>query len=404
MERVVLQSCRILDYTAASCLGSGRAAHYDALAERRSGLRANDFTATPLATFIGRVDGLEAAPLPDEWSPWDCRNNRLAWLALRQDHLLDALLALRARHAPERLGIAVGTSTASIGESERAYRELDSEGRFPLPLRRPVVHTPHSLGGFLQAALDWRGPCMTISTACSSGAKAYAAAARWLQQDLCDAVLVGGCDTLCGSTLHGFASLELTAPGPCRPFDVERDGISIGEAAAFAVLVRAEADDPPDAAYLAGYGESADAHHMSAPHPEGAGARAAIEAALRRAALTPAQIGYINLHGTASRLNDQVEAALVAAMFPADTAASSTKGWTGHTLGAAGALEAALSLLALEHGLLPGTLNCRETDPACGPQLLTGNARRPVDAVLSNSFGFGGSNASLVFRRSAAHA
>lgn len=363
----------------------------------------NDFTIAPLDTFIGRVDRLEALPLPEEWSVWDCRNNRLAWHALRQDGLLDALLDLRTRFAPERLGIAMGTSTASIGETELAYRELDADGRFPESQRRQLIHQPHSLGGFLQAAIDWRGPCLTVSTACSSSAKAYATAARWLQQDLCDAVLVGGCDTLCGSTLHGFASLELTSKQPCRPFDAHRDGISIGEAAAFAILVRADADDPPDAFYLLGYGESSDAHHMSAPHPEGAGARLAIEAALRRAGLAAGDIDYINLHGTASRLNDLVEATLVDAMFPDTTLASSTKGWTGHTLGAAGALEATFSMLALEHALLPGTLNCVDLDPACGRQLLTENTAHEIHTALSNSFGFGGTNASLVLGRGLHH-
>lgn len=398
-----MQACRVLVHTATSCLGSGRAAHLEALAARRSGLSANDWTTTPLATAIGRVPGLESAPLPADWARWDCRNNRLAWLGLRQDGLFDSLLELRTRLPAYRLGIAVGTSTASIAETERAYRELDAEGRFPVDLRRPEIHQPHSLAGFLQEATGWHGPCLTISTACSSGAKAWAAGARWLQQDLCDAVLVGGCDSLCGSTLHGFASLQLTSPQPCRPFDAGRDGISIGEAAAFAILVRAGEDDPATALHLAGYGESADAHHMSAPHPEGLGARMATLAALSRAGLAPTDIGYINLHGTASRLNDEVEAAMVTGLFPATTLASSTKGWTGHTLGAAGALEATISLLALEHGLLPGTLGCTQPDPACGPQLLLDNASHPVDAVLSNSFGFGGSNASLVFTRGNGH-
>lgn len=398
-----MQPCRIHLHTATSSIGSGREAHYAALAERRSGLRANDFTRTPLPTWIGRVDGLDDRPLPTEWSVWDCRNNRLAWQALRQDALLDNLMALRTRFPARRLGIAVGTSTASIAESERAYRELDAEGRFPEALQRPEVHQPHSLGGFLQTALGWLGPCLTISTACSSSAKAYATGARWLQQSVCDAVLVGGCDSLCDSTLHGFASLQLTSTEPCRPFDAHRDGISIGEAAAFAILLRPDADDPPDALYFAGYGESSDAHHMSAPHPEGAGARRAIEEALRRSALRPADIDYINLHGTASRLNDQVEAILIDALFPDSTLASSTKGWTGHTLGAAGGLEATISLLALEHGLLPGTLNCTEPDEHCGRHLLTENLGRETRTVLSNSFGFGGTNASLILKRGRPH-
>lgn len=396
---------KVLTHSATSCLGRGRAAHYRALVEARSGLRDNDFTHAPLVTSIGRVDGLEDLPVPARWADWDCRNNRLAWLALDQDGLPGLIESLRARLPAHRLGIALGTSTASIGETEQAYRQLDADGRFPDSVKHRQIHQPHSLAAFVQAATGWNGPVLTVSTACSSGAKAWAVAARWLSQNLCDAVLVGGCDTLCGSTLHGFASLELTSTRPCRPFDSERDGISIGEAGAFAILARDDFDlveaDAPGLA-LAGYGESADAHHMSAPHPEGEGARLAIDAALRRAALRADEIDYINLHGTASRLNDQVEATLVSRLFPAHVRASSTKGWTGHTLGAAGAIEATICLLALEHGFMPGTLNCADPDPACGPQFLREGAHRPIRAALSNSFGFGGNNASLLFQRSEA--
>lgn len=391
--------CRILAHTATSAVGAGLSAHREALVQRRSGLRVNDLVPEGPSTWIGRVDGLEEAPVPAGLDTWDCRNNRLAWRALEQDGLLDVLGTLRQNTAPHRLGIAVGTSTASIAETEYGYRHLDKTGAFPPSVARSNIHTMHSLAGFLRQALDWHGPNLTVSTACSSGAKAWAVGARWLQQGLCDAVLVGGCDSLCLSTLYGFASLELTSTQPCRPFDSERDGISIGEAAAFAVLARAEENDPADSLHLVGYGESADAHHMSAPHPQGAGARLAIEAALQRAGLTAQAIDYINLHGTASRLNDQVEATLIASLFPVDTPASSTKGWTGHALGAAGALEASLSLLALSHDLMPGTLNCAQPDPACGPQIRTDNSQRALTHVLSNSFGFGGSNASLVLRR-----
>ncbi len=392
--------CRIVAHTATSALGNGLPAHWHSLRERRGGLRENDLAPEGPRTWIGRVDGLETAVLPTPLNGWDCRNNRLAWQALNQDGFLDRLADIGTRLSPGRLGIAVGTSTASMAETEYGYRNLDDTGHFPSEVARAQIHTMHSLAGFLRQALDWQGPNLTVSTACSSGAKAWAVGARWLQQGLCDAVLVGGCDSLCLSTLYGFASLQLTSTRPCRPFDSDRDGISIGEAAAFALLVRADDRDPPDSLHLVGYGESADAHHMSAPHPQGAGARLAIEAALARAGLAPADIDYINLHGTASRLNDEVEATLIASLFPADVPASSTKGWTGHALGAAGALEASLSLLALEHGLVPGTLHCEKPDPACGPQIRGDNEQRPLRHVLSNSFGFGGSNASLILRRS----
>lgn len=406
LECPFLIPLEVLAHSATSCLGLGRDAHYRALVEARSGLRANEFTRTPLATSIGRVDGLEDSPLPAAWLDWDCRNNRLAWLALNQDGLLDAIQALSARFPAHRLGVALGTSTASIGETEDAYLALDADGNIATSSKNLKIHQPHSLSAFVQFATGWHGPVLTVSTACSSGAKAWAVAARWLAQDLCDAVLVGGCDTLCGSTLHGFASLELTSAQPCRPFDRDRDGISIGEAAAFAIVARERVDIGgvggvgATGLRLAGYGESADAHHMSAPHPEGEGARRAIDAALQRASVSASDIDYINLHGTASRLNDQVEASLIARMFPPQVRISSTKGWTGHTLGAAGAIEATICLLALEHGFMPGTLNCVNPDPACGEQLLQRGVHRRVARALSNSFGFGGNNASLLFERS----
>jgi 3-oxoacyl-[acyl-carrier-protein] synthase-1 len=217
-----------------------------------------------------------------------------------------------------------------------------------------------------------------------------------LRLGIVDAALVGGVDTLCGSVLFGFNALQLVSPEPCRPFDAERCGISIGEAAGFALLER---DDRGDGASprLLGYGESSDAHHMSTPHPEGLGAERALDDALARAGIDAGAVDHINLHGTASAKNDEVEARLIARRFPAATHASSTKGITGHTLGAAGIVEAVASLLAIEHGFRPGTVNTRVLDPVCGPQLRTGAEAAPVRVALSNSFGFGGNNCVLVF-------
>jgi 3-oxoacyl-[acyl-carrier-protein] synthase-1 len=218
-----------------------------------------------------------------------------------------------------------------------------------------------------------------------------------LRLGLVDAALVGGVDTLCGSVLFGFNALQLVSPEPCRPFDAARSGISIGEAAGFALLERLDAAGDDAAPRLLGYGESSDAHHMSTPHPQGAGAERALDDALARAGLDADRSDYINLHGTASAKNDEVEAALVARRFPASTHASSTKGVTGHTLGAAGIVEAAATLLAIEHGWKPGTVNTRVLDAVCGPQLRTRGAPGRVRVALSNSFGFGGNNCVLVF-------
>ncbi len=393
-------------HTATTALGRGRRAQADALRARRSGLRRNDFgdggAAERLDTWIGRVDGLEDLALPAEWAGWDCRNNRLAWLALQHDGVLEAVADMRERHGAQRVALVVGTSTSSIGATEEAYSRLEDgaggQKAFPPDLDRPIVHTPHSLGHFLQHATGLRGPCITVATACSSSAKVFAQAARLIDCGLVDAALVGGVDTLCGSVLYGFNALGLVSTQPCRPFDRDRDGLSLGEAGGFALLERAQPGER--GLQLRGYGESSDAHHMSAPHPEGLGARLAMADALARAGIDAAEVGYLNLHGTATPANDTVEARAVAALFPDTLHASSTKGWTGHTLGAAGIVESVFALLALEHGLLPGVLNSSTRDAACGAQIRFDNAQADdLRYAMNNSFGFGGNNSALVFGR-----
>lgn len=399
---------QISAYTATSAVGVGKTPLLDALENSRSGLRPNDFGALPasgqrLPTWIGRVDGLEALTLPESLASWDCRNNRLAWLGLQADGFAEAVAAARAKYGPSRVAVILGTSTSSIGETEDAYTALTADGTFPPAQQRPLVHTPHSLSMFVQAALGLEGPSETISTACSSSGKAFASAERLIRLGLVDAAVVGGVDTLCGSVLYGFNSLELVSPQPCRPFDAARDGISLGEAAGFALVERAPAAaSSADALYLLGYGEASDAHHMSTPHPQGAGAERALDDALARSGLGTDDIDYINMHGTASTKNDEVEGALITRRFPESTHASSTKGFTGHTLGAAGIVEAAISLLALETGLMPGTVNTTVLDTDCGPQIKLQPARGAVKYALSNSFGFGGNNCALIFGKGAA--
>ena len=390
----------ILAHSATTALGAGLDAQRQALAHGRSGLRRNDFGADPLDCWIGRVDGVEEVALPPALAGLECRNNALAWLALQEDGLLDAVAAVVARHGARRVAVVMGTSTSAIGATEEAYARLhtDSAGvaHFPPELQRPRIHTPHALGDFVRAATGLRGPCVTVATACSSSAKVFAQAARLIHAGFADAALVGGVDTLCGSVLFGFHSLQLVATAPCQPFDARRSGLSLGEAGGYAVLERAGAG-PETALQLSGYGESSDAHHMSAPHPQGLGARLAMQQALHSAGLEPAQLGYLNLHGTSTPANDGIEATAVAALFPPSLHASSTKGWTGHTLGAAGIVESVFALLALSDGLLPGTLNSTVPDPACGPQIRFDNARADIRHAMNNSFGFGGNNCSLVF-------
>lgn len=383
----------ITAFTVTCAAGRGKEAFAHALATRQSGLVYNDLNGLPC--WIGRVADIEAAPLPQAFADWESRNHRLAWVALNEDGFRERALATVERYGAARVALILGTSTSSIGETERAYRELDGDGRFDATQRRSRVHATHALADFVRHALGVRGACLTVSTACSSSAKVFASAQRLLHAGVADAVIVGGVDTLCDSVLYGFNSLELVSSEPCRPFDARRNGLSLGEGAGFALLENVASNE--SAPRLIGCGESADAHHMSAPHPQGLGAQRALEDALARAGLVPSDVDYINLHGTASRQNDEVEAALIARLFPASVHASSTKGWAGHTLGAAGIVEAAATLLAIERGFAPGTLNAQNLDPACGPQIRIDNAPRRVRVALSNSFGFGGNNCCLAF-------
>jgi 3-oxoacyl-[acyl-carrier-protein] synthase I len=377
--------------TVVSAMGRGAAATLDSLLSRRSGLRPCDF-ADIKDGHIGRVDGLETHTLPPALARFDCRNSRLADLALRTDGFADAVAAARARHRPERIAVVVGTSTSGVLSSEEAYRARDPvTGALPPAYDYAHTHDMFSLARFVRASLALRGPAMVVSNACASSARAFADAHHLIESGVCDAAVVGGADTLCRMTLCGFASLELISPVPCRPCDAERSGISIGEAAGFALLER-----DGDGLALLGYGVSSDGYHMSAPHPRAAGAISAMRAALDRAGLSPDRIDYVNLHGTGTKSNDAMEDLGVTEVFGTATPCSSTKGWSGHTLGAAGILEAMISALCIRHGLVPGCLNLAEIDPAFRARVMVANEAFPVRRVVSNSFGFGGSNCSLV--------
>jgi 3-oxoacyl-[acyl-carrier-protein] synthase-1 len=395
---VIPQDIFLVDYQATCAAGINLDAIGAALAERRSGLSPNAIPHSDLPTWVGAVKAVDDYHWSAEETRWQSRNNALIDIGLQQGSLLASLERLKQQFGSARIGVVMGSSTSSIDRTETAYRELDSEGRLPTEYLQEEVFNPHAPGLFLAHRLGVDGPNITVNTACSSSAKVFATGARWLRSGLVDAVLVGGADSLCLSVLHGFNALQLVSTQPCRPFDGERDGINLGEAAGFALLVRGgETDHLP--IRLSGYGESSDAHHMSHPHPEGEGARLAIEQALQRAGLAPADIGYINLHGTASRANDHIEGNLVGRLFGPETLASSTKGWTGHTLGAAGILEALFALHALDTGLIPGTLNLRTPDPDIDLKVLADNCQRDLRHVMSNSFGFGGNNACLIFSK-----
>ncbi|MBI5784571.1 MAG: beta-ketoacyl-[acyl-carrier-protein] synthase family protein [Rhodocyclales bacterium] len=389
-------------FTASTCLGRGLAPTRAALESVASGLKLCDFETVRLDTWIGEVAGVDDVRLPAALARHDCRNNRLALLGLEADGFADAVRAAIGRLGRRRIGVILGTSTSGMLQLELAYRRRDpATGALPEDFTYATTHNTYSVAGFVREYFGLEGPAVVVSTACSSSAKVFAAAARMIACGLIDAAVVGGVDSLCLTTLYGFNSLELTAPGPCRPYDAGRHGISIGEGAAFALLEPAPAALPADPVLLLGAGESSDAYHMSSPHPEGLGARLAMERALADANLSPADIDYINLHGTATPANDAAEGKAVAALFGTAVPCSSTKGATGHTLGAAGALEAVACALALRHGFLPGSANTGQLDPEIPIDYLLATRHAEVRHAVTNSFGFGGSNCSLVLGRPA---
>lgn len=351
-------------------------------------------------TLVGCVDDKRLIAIADHLSLFACRNNRLLNTAAQQ--LIPAVEQAKQRFGADRIGVVLGTSTSGISKGEAALKYKLEHGNFP-----PSYHySQQELGStseYLKQLFSLSGPCYTVSTACSSSAKVFASAQRLLNANLCDMVIVGGVDSLCQLTVNGFAALESVSKGHCNPFSRHRDGINIGEGAALFTLERGQSD-----VMLAGIGESADAHHISAPHPQGHGAIAAMQLALSAANISPQQINYVNLHGTATPKNDAMESRAINAVFNhLSPLCSSTKPLTGHTLGAAGAIEAAfcyLLLSPLNHSkrLPPHVWDGQFDDN--DPQISLINAHSntglcELNFIMSNSFAFGGSNASLIFCR-----
>lgn len=327
------------------------------------------------------------------------RNNRLLWDALEQ--IEPQIQAARSRYGAERVAVVIGTSVGGADENIPLFRHVADGGAWdglPFGQQQQLLSSP---ADFVAAAYGLSGLCYGVSTACTSGARALISAARLLRANLCDAVVCGGVDTLSPLTINGFAALEVLSAGIANPFSERRDGINIGEAAAAFVMTR---DNDGESLPLLGYGASSDAHHMSSPRPDGLGAAQAFQAALKHAALAPAQIGWINLHGTGTKLNDGMESRAVAEVFGCATAATSTKPLTGHTLGAAGALEAAFVWGAVSRadnpaGLLPPQLWDGERDADLPPIALTvSGCRWPEGRRIgaSSSFAFGGNNSVLI--------
>lgn len=347
--------------------------------------------------FAGTV--LDELPvICDNLAQFNCRNNRLILAALEQVKP-DVDLA-KANYGADRIGIVLGTSTSGIGEAELAMKEKQQSGKFPSQFAYKQQEIG-SIAEFVSSFLEVTGPAYTISTACSSSGKVFASARELLELDICDLVIVGGADSLCELTLSGFASLEATSDKLTNPFSVNRQGINVGEGAAVFIMSKQKSDIA-----LLGVGESSDAHHMSAPEPNGKGAKAAIEAALKDACLAAKDIDYINLHGTATQLNDAMESHAVYSLFKDEVPCSSTKPLTGHTLGAAGATEAAICWLLLknaERKLLVEHQFDGELDQSLDKiQLIScGKVNSPIKTAMSNSFAFGGNNVSVILGREA---
>lgn len=373
--------------------GHGSPALWDAVAQGQSGLRQNHLDWCDLPCWLGAVPGVDDARLPPSLTDWDCRNHRLAWLALQDATFRSAVALAVSRHGSHRVGLVLGTSTSGTRQTEIAYAQRQASGQWPADFNYRRSHAVDSLCRFTAEVLKLQGPMSMVSTACSSSAKVFLMAQRWIDAGLIDAAVVGGVDSLCLSTLHGFDSLQLLSTNICRPFDVARNGISIGEAAGFVLL-----DRSPASVYFAGGGESSDAWHMSTPHPEGQGAQSAMIAALAAAQLEPSDMGYVNAHGTATPANDRSEAAALISVFgPHGVPVSSTKGITGHALGAAGIVEAIVTAQALVHQVLPPAANLVVPDPLLALNLVLEATPASFRYAMSNNFGFGGSNCSLIF-------
>jgi 3-oxoacyl-[acyl-carrier-protein] synthase-1 len=376
--------------------GHGTRSLWSAVARAESSLRFNDLGWCDLPCWIGAVPGVDEAELPASLRQWDCRVHRLTWMALQDEEFRKNVDAAIARHGAHRIGVVLGTSTSGIRSTEVAYEKRRESGKWPTDLHYRYTHSADSLSRFTAQVLGIHGPMVVITTACSSSAKVFLTAQRWIESNLVDAAIVGGADSLCLSTLHGFDALQLLSTEICRPFDIARNGISIGEAAGFALIHR----EPAPLQFLGG-GESSDAWHMSTPHPEGLGAQEAMRQALAAAGLGATDIGYINAHGTGTLANDRAEAAAVNGVFGAlGVPVSSTKGVTGHTLGAAGITEAIVTLHALEDQRLPVSANVGTPDPSLSLDIIVQPRSDGFRYAMSNSFGFGGSNCALIFGRS----
>jgi len=368
----------------------------DALFSGRTGLKRESTIIPSVECPVGEVATSLPQP-PGEARAHDSRCNRLLADCIAQ--VSDVIEYAMDAFEPRRVGVVAATSASGNTDLERAFH-TDGAGEFDYHGRQSFG----SLAAMTRTITGAGGPAFTVSTACSSGANAIISAAGLLRADVCDVVIVGASDALCLTTYHGFRSLRVMDEQECRPFDAGRNGLNLGEGAAVIMLSR---ERPPDLSqgkrlFLAGLGASSEAHHMTAPDPEGNGASRAMEAALKCAGLSAGDVGYLNLHGTGTPLNDTSEARAVERTFGTDMPCSSTKGYTGHLLGSAAGVESAIVMIALQHGRLPRNLNLEEKDPEVGINVIEDDEDAPeLRYAMTNSFAFGGNDTSLIFGREA---
>jgi len=405
MKTINKSNIEIKSFGIINALGSNQRQVLESLEEGRSvGMKPFNTSILDKQYHCGVVEA-ELPEIPEKFSQFNCRNNQLVAAALQQ--IDEDIHTAKQQFGKSRVGVVMGTSTSGIKEAEVALKEKSQSGELPSEFSYKMQEIG-ALAEFVSGWLDVTGPSYAISTACSSSGKVFSAAARLLDSNICDAVVVGGADSLCDLTLGGFDSLEAISEQPTNPFSVNRSGINIGEAAAVFLLTKKrvgesseESIDNQPSIQLLGVGESSDAHHMSAPEPNGEGAMACMQAAMDDAGLLPTQIDYLNLHGTGTKLNDSMEAKAVHSIFGEQLKCSSTKPMTGHTLGAAGATEVALCCLILKHAsnkIAPIHLFDGKLDPELSKIDLISNIyfERPITTAMSNSFAFGGNNVSVI--------
>ena len=392
-QHIPITACSVV-----SACGFGTRSLYQALLDGQHRLHSPRLFDVDFPAWCGEIVNQDLPELNPSLQEFSTRNARIALAAVNHpdDGLRCALELAIERHGAQRVGIVLGTSTSGIYETENAYASLEEHGRVPASFSLPNQHSWVATARFLQAELGLEGPCYVISTACSSSSKSLASAQRLITTGVCDAVLTGGVDSLCRLTMHGFKSLDIMSEQPCTPLDKDRKGISLGEGAGLLLLEKPH-DTFSHCVHLLGCGESSDAHHMTAPHPEGKGAVIAMHGALAQAGVRAADIDYVNLHATGTVLNDRAEMLAMEQVFGPELRCSGTKGLTGHTLGASGGIETIITWLSLRHGFRPGTCNLKQVDAAFHCTVIRDSETDiPVALTMNNNFGFGGNNTSVV--------